>query len=150
MEIIFQMIHTVVGVSYLILSQITFICVFFVGGSWRLEPTTLAKTIKFIIKAIPTLLVVLGVLYFVCYSFRIYWWGTVVFFIAVLLLIGITFWSKKSNKPRNEFLEELSDWKVFILWDVPLLIYVIYIYHSGLGIFFAYDDMQSIFGTYLP
>lgn len=67
-----QNFHSIAALSYLVIAEIAFLAIFFVGGSWMLEPTTLAKTIKLINRITPLLLFMLGVLYFVCYSFKIY------------------------------------------------------------------------------
>lgn len=137
MESLFQGIHTVAGLSYLIISQITLMCIIFTGGAWRLEPTTLVRLIKLLNRAIPSLLITLGVLYFVCYSFKIYWWGTIVFFLVVLLLLVMRVSFHKSKKSRTEFVEDMDSWKAILFWEIPLIIYFIYVYASGIGIMSA-------------
>lgn len=149
MELLFREVHTVAGLSYLVISQITLICIIFTGGAWRLEPTTLARFINFLNKMIPSLLVTLGILYFICYSFKIYWWGTTVFFLVIILLLVTIIHIHRSEKSQTEFLDGMNNWKVTLIWEIPLIVYFIYVYASGIAIISASNSIQSIFGTYL-
>lgn len=114
------------------------------------EARFLVKVSQFVEGLIPKFIYSLGALYFVCYSFQIYWWGTWVFFGITLWLIAMTLYIRKSKQLQPNFMEEMGDWKSTFIWYIPLIVYFIYVYVASMGIFFAYEDMQTIFGVGLP
>lgn len=114
------------------------------------EASFWVKISQFFERLMPKFIYSLGVLYFICYSFKIYWWGTWVFFGITIWLIVIKLYIRKIKQLQPNFIDEMGDWKATFIWQLPILIYFVYVYVASMGIFFAYDDMQSIFGTHLP